>query len=300
MPADNATEFKIRELLWQSFHDQGQSTGFQVKIPHYAPITSDVRLDHSSGISLFIEIKVAAIKVTQLANGKYRLQHMSRTTPHARRGIFTLLQTAWDYLLSLPSANSATAWLLKKEDWPQTFWHALVRPDEWLSFDYDDSTFLDSRKVRLNAGPAALVQDICRIVCDQGVPQPTDLTADQVLQFAGPCPRELIRDVYTVVGEGQGLEEVVSPEGSQEEDLGDPQDGGVVDNEEDDEEADEEEGENEEAEEGEEEGNQDAVAWRFNRFTTSAAASRKTIRGGNEMIRTGQLFKRLMDESRLK
>lgn len=289
------TEFKIRQQILGAFVAQGQGTGITVRTPVCAPITSDLKLEHTSGISVFIEIKVSALRLRDTEDGGVRLEH-SHVTSFDRddlpnKGIFTFM-ASWDYLFSLPSASANYALMIKRDDVPRGFWHRVPTGGDWLFHDYPNTTFTDTHKVRLNAGQAALVNDICSIIMSDEIPQKATLTVKDVIDFAGPCPPGLITR-QTIVGtdlrDDTGQERGVLDDDDDDESFGEDEEDGVATGEK----------EEEEEEASDEEAAPEAdPQWQGIQFVPASRTARTAIQPAREMVRLTQLFTLLMNESR--
>ncbi|KAK5055139.1 hypothetical protein LTR84_012887 [Exophiala bonariae] len=211
---ENGPEATLRYKIWQAFKDPANSTDgspeFIMENPVCSPITSDIRIDHVTGRSVFLELKQ---KHAQISESGKRLEHLQHTLGYRDRGIFTF-RASWDYLLTMIDDN--VGYLIRKDDIPRAWWHQEVSIEissaRWLKHDFPDRSFLAHRRVKFNATAQNIYMDFVRILKDRhGELMFSELSAENIRTFAGPCPSRLLgfaSDQDTVDGELQVLNEV--------------------------------------------------------------------------------------------
>lgn len=165
-----------------------------MKNPTYAPVTTDIRLDHSSGVQVFVDLKNNSAKVEDLSTGQQRLSH-PQVDSWYNRPVFTF-RAAWDYILTMIDDNKG--YLLIRDDLPTTFWHQLPDGQGYIHHDFANKTFLLERLVLFDRPDSEVVTDICRILKGTGKswedgPLKATLSAEEIYPGAGPCPPELLK-----------------------------------------------------------------------------------------------------------
>jgi hypothetical protein len=91
-----------------------------------------------------------------------------------------------------------TGYLMRKEDIPLGFWHAVPNENERLTHLFPNSTFLAARCVRFDKDAQTIVSTFKRILTRTDLPMPTQIpvksrmTAQDICTAAGPCPPQLM------------------------------------------------------------------------------------------------------------
>lgn len=247
--------------MWEVFRQHESTTGFTVNIPEFQPLNSDLRFDHTSGVSLFIEIKIACFKVTDIGNGRQRFHHKYRlpaADDKQSAGYFTFMKD-WDYMLTM-TEDGEKGYLIARNEFPADFWHKIIDDEEWLTTDYASASFLSAREVKLDRSDAVIRRDICRILSNQNLangPNKPVLTWRDVVSAAGPCPQDLLgHSSANRHGRQGGV-------GADEQDN----ELGVIE-----------------------------VDAKANVFTTAIVEMRHKVEGGRETVREAQLFDLLLHE----
>lgn len=209
--ASRTPENDVKFTLWQKFKQAygEENSTYAVRNPVIAPLTSDLRIDHASGTQIFVEIKHAHASVVNLPGGRQKLSHLSKSR-RISAGIFTMF-VPWDYIMTF--TTEVEGYLICKDDIPDNFWHQLGTEGR-VSVEFDDHTFLDARRIRLDAANDGLVQRIERIIQQNGnSPVKATLSPTDILEKAGPCPWSYLKSI-----DGADLTEADVPDNVSEED----------------------------------------------------------------------------------
>lgn len=191
-------EIKLRYRIWKAFEDFG---GDGRHIPEYrmrnticCPWTSDIRLDHKSGTSIFIELKE---KHARVSADQKTFSHLASGLNMPGKGIFTF-RAPWDYILTM--VDDDTGYLMIKEDIPKDWWHNYPGGDGWLTHVYPNNVLLSSRRVSLNQPAWDIVRNIRRIIIGTRIPGDppvkSRMTAKDICRLAGPCHMALLSKDY--------------------------------------------------------------------------------------------------------
>lgn len=273
-------EAMLRFRIWTAFQNVANTQvppEFLMRNPIIAPYTSDMRLDHINGTSVFIEIKTKHARVETLQSGRQNFFHEHRALGKGIP-IFTF-RAPWDYFLTM--TNDDEGYLLKKEDIPVEFWHKDIDNREPLVHQFPDDVFLRRRRILLTWTSHDIVRAFRRVICGSATnphaqPGRTQMTAEDIYRVAGPCPREWLNAKYVARSD----EEVeVAPAFTDNDDAEDT----VVDR-----------------EDGDDPDEETAAAapWRGTKFITRAAQARYRVQGGVSDIQDAQLIIPLMERCR--
>lgn len=170
--------------------------------PSHAPLTSDLCILHGpSGTKVFVEIKPLMSRVSDLENGRQLFEHKARHFAQTARYIFTF-RAPWDYILTTFNENEGL--LFSKDDVPFDFWHQeLEDAEDWLQHTFQDHSFVNSHRIKLNQSAPQIAQTISRILKGPGStaadpPRTARLTAQGIIDRAPPCTTDIFVPQLTI------------------------------------------------------------------------------------------------------
>lgn len=284
---------KLRKQLHEALQEaNGDISAHQ---PDYAPLTSDVRIDHkSTNTSVFVEIKVGCFEEETMEDGAVRFKHLARTAGQLRGSAIFTFRAGWDWLLTV-SAEGKEGFLINKDDifgW-SSFWH---NDSSWLTHDFEaNDDFLQKRKIILNSHITEVATKFTSIIkgfpedsASDAAPLPATVTPQDIWKAYGPCPVPLFLATEPVREDMDAMED--------EDNLGEELEALLQDEE-------EVESEGQDAADSEQEDADDdndgvdTEMWR-SKVQTSTTTGRQRIHAGRggDNDRNGQLFNLIMDE----